>query len=149
MKHEPHAELDAAISKLKAAGLRITQPRIAILKVLLQAGRPKRIDAIHEALGSRCDLVTVYRSLGTLEEIGLVHREYQFSGTTEFSVARDQPVYSIRSRGGDRITELDSSVTASLAASVREVEEMLRARGFKHVSHVVEFFGESPAATAS
>jgi len=56
--------LDQAFEILRAQGLRITRPRIAILTVLIHHNRPSTIDQIHAELkeGS-CDLVTVYRCL--------------------------------------------------------------------------------------
>jgi Fur family ferric uptake transcriptional regulator len=58
--------LDLACARLKAAGLRITQPRIAILDALIKRSLPASIEQIHGDLaGSACDLVTVYRCLAT------------------------------------------------------------------------------------
>jgi len=60
--------LGTAINRLRSSGLRITQPRIAILETMLRFGQPASIEQIHGDLAdSSCDLVTVTvrpRSLG-------------------------------------------------------------------------------------
>ena len=49
---------------LKRSGLRITQPRIALLTSLIKRGRPTSIEQLHGELApGSCDLVTVYLSL--------------------------------------------------------------------------------------
>lgn len=73
--------LDQAIKqaqvRLKQAGLRITRPRMVVLELLLQTRVPMSPYRIHEQLtsaGKKVDVVSVYRVLETLQEIGLVHR---------------------------------------------------------------------------
>lgn len=74
---DAQARLDAACTRLREAGLRITQPRIAIINALIARSRPISIEQIHAELNSKsCDLVTVYRCLGAFEEIGLVRRSF-------------------------------------------------------------------------
>lgn len=67
---------DRCIMALRAAGFRITMPRIAILRVLEESPRALDAQGIHDLLkarGDRVDLVSVYRTLHTLLEVGLVH----------------------------------------------------------------------------
>ena len=77
------AALQIACNRLKTAGLRITQPRIAILEALIKRSLPATIEQIHAELASAsCDLVTVYRCLAAFEELGLVRRCFFHNGTS-------------------------------------------------------------------
>ncbi len=71
---------------LKAIGLRRTAAREAILQLLESAGRPLSHQDIYKRLqriGS-FDRVTVYRTLETLLEAGLLHRIQATNGTWRF-----------------------------------------------------------------
>jgi Fur family ferric uptake transcriptional regulator len=66
-----------ARTMLRAAKLYCTPGRVAILKVLLKAGRPLS----HDQVARRCapghfDKVTIYRTLASLLQVGLVHRVF-------------------------------------------------------------------------
>lgn len=93
---------DKARQILKDAKLYCTEARIAILQVLMEAGRPLRQDQIAErvagfqpttrerdALDARNALnkVTVYRTLESLIEVGLVHRAFTYKRAWYFELA--------------------------------------------------------------
>jgi Fur family ferric uptake transcriptional regulator len=60
---------------LRAAGLRRTAGRIALLQALLSSRRPITHDELMTRVGRRrFDRVTVYRSLQAFVETGLLHR---------------------------------------------------------------------------
>ena len=144
----PKNALAAATARLKAAGLRITQPRLTILAALIKQGRPTSIEAIHDELtrGS-CDLVTVYRCMAAFEEIGVVRRTYFHNGTGLYSLRLDDsPHYHIVSKSTGTVDELDPATALELSAALAAVEEKLRARGYTGVSHLTEFFGTPPPA---
>ncbi len=148
---EPQARLEAACSRLRTAGLRITQPRIAILSVLIGREQPISIEQIHAELNTKsCDLVTVYRCLSAFEDIGLVRRSFFHNGTSLYMLGdRKETAYHIVSKETQDIRELDPDSSAQLAAAIKIVEEKLKAAGYENVSHVVEFFAKSPEAVAS
>jgi len=61
---------------LRRCGLKATRTRLAVLSVLHGAGQPQSTEAIHRAavrLGP-IDLVTVYRTLESFHQAGLVER---------------------------------------------------------------------------
>ena len=70
--------LDAQARKmLKAAKLYCTAGRIAILKVLMEAGKPLSQDQIAQRSGrERFDKVTIYRTLESLLGVGLLHKVF-------------------------------------------------------------------------
>lgn len=83
------AKLDnKARQMLKGAKLYCTQARIAILRALLETARPLRHDQISPGLKERTfNKVTVYRTLESLVEAGLVHRAFTYKRTWYFELA--------------------------------------------------------------
>ncbi len=138
--------VELACSKLKEAGLRITQPRVAILAALIKAGRPTSIDALHGELGPKsCDIVTVYRCMAAFESIGLVRRAFLINGTSLYEINLGDPNrYHVVCKQTNKVEELDTASAAELRRAVQLVEETLRAQGYSDVGHIVEFFGKSP-----
>ncbi|MFA5056911.1 MAG: Fur family transcriptional regulator [Opitutaceae bacterium] len=134
------APLDLACARLKSAGLRITQPRIAILETLINRDSPASIEQIHNELTSdACDLVTVYRCLAVFEELGLVRRCFFHNGTSLYEInLNDSRHYHVVCRSCGKVERIDAALTEG-------VERMLRERGYDQVSHMVEFFGVCPA----
>lgn len=142
--------LNIACARLRAAGLRITQPRVAILNALIKRGRPTTIEQIHDDLekGS-CDLVTVYRCLSAFEDIGLVRRSFYHNGTSLYALSLGEVhPYHVICRDTNQVQEIDVQTTADLRRNVQQIEELLRSRGYNNVTHVVEFFGIAPQGRA-
>jgi len=81
-------QCDRARRMLKDAKLYCTEARIAILQVLMQAARPLRQDQIAEQLTlGALNKVTVYRTLESLIEVGLVHRAFTYRRAWHFELA--------------------------------------------------------------
>ena len=148
--------LQQACARLKAAGLRITQPRIAILEALIRHSLPASLEQLHADLAaasaSSCDLVTVYRCLAAFEELGLVRRCFFLNGTSLYQLSlNDAPAYHVVDKAENTVTPLDEDLAEELQQILRRIEEKLAARGFTQVSHMIEFFGHKsnePAASA-
>ncbi len=138
------APLEIACARLKSAGLRITQPRVAILKTLIEHAGPASIEQIHQGLNTNaCDLVTVYRCLAAFENIGIVRRSFHHSGTSLYQIDRgDSTDYHLICKADNSIRPLSENAVARLTETVRRVEAELRAQGFTNVSHSVEFFAD-------
>ena len=138
--------VELATARLKSAGLRITQPRIAILAELSKSEKPTSIEQLHTELGEgTCDLVTVYRCMAAFEEIGLVRRAFFHNGTALYEINLGQPTrYHVVCKTTDRVEELDAETSLELSRTLGEIEAKLRGRGYVEVGHIVEFFGVSP-----
>jgi Fur family ferric uptake transcriptional regulator len=139
-----------ACARLRSAGLRITQPRIAILNALIKRGQPTTIEQIHDDLeAGSCDLVTVYRCLSAFEDIGIVRRSFYHNGTSLYSMSLGEvhPYHVICKETND-VQEIDANTTAELRKNVAQIEELLKSRGYSNVTHVVEFFGLAPGVSA-
>ncbi|PTX96457.1 transcriptional repressor [Opitutus sp. ER46] len=148
---KPSTPVELATAKLKAAGLRITQPRLAILGAMSKRTQPTSIEQIHEDVGAdNCDLVTVYRCVAAFEEIGVVRRAFFHNGTAMYEMNLGGPArYHVVCKQTNRIEELDDATTEELRKAVEAVQQKLRDRGFTDVEHIVEFFGVAPQAAAT
>jgi Fur family transcriptional regulator, ferric uptake regulator len=83
---------DSILSILKANGLRVTQARIAVLEVLMQQNGPishQQIESKLEAQDSRIDRVTIYRTLHSLTECGILHRIMGIDRSFSYAYKRD------------------------------------------------------------
>ncbi|UCE50652.1 MAG: transcriptional repressor [Phycisphaerales bacterium] len=79
-----------ALDMLKAAKLYSTQGRVAILKRLMKAGRPLSQDQIAQRSGKkRFDKVTIYRTLESLLNVGLVHKVFTDKRAQLFELAHN------------------------------------------------------------
>ncbi len=137
--------LEQAFAQLRGSGLRITQPRIAILSALLSREQPTSIEQIHSDLADgSCDLVTVYRCLAAFEEIGIVRRSFFHNGTSLYEInLSGSNRYHIVSKNTREVQTLDAESTAELRETIERIENRLREKGYTEVNHVVEFFAES------
>lgn len=140
--------VELATARLKSAGLRITQPRVALLGALSKRAQPTSIEQLHEDVGAEnCDLVTVYRCMAAFEEIGLVRRAFFHNGTALYEINLGQPTrYHVVCKATNRVDELESDVSEDLRRAIEVVQEKLRQRGYGDVGHIVEFFGVAPQA---
>jgi Fur family transcriptional regulator, zinc uptake regulator len=65
-----------ALKELRASGYRITMPRVQVIRALADTMKALSAYAIHEKIissGGKIDVVSVYRILATLQEVGLIH----------------------------------------------------------------------------
>lgn len=138
--------VERACTRLRQSGLRITEPRKAILRALARRSQPASIEQLHADLAdASCDLVTVYRCLAAFQDLGLVRRSYFESGTSLYQLQLDGgPVYHVVTRDGGVIEQIDAALAAELNITVAKIEEQLKARGYTGVTHLVEFFANAP-----
>jgi Fur family transcriptional regulator, ferric uptake regulator len=79
---------DQAREMLRDCKLYCTEARIAVLRALMQAPRPLRQNQIAEYLASKTlNKVTIYRTLESLIEVGLVHRAFMQKRAWHFELA--------------------------------------------------------------
>lgn len=135
----PESALVVARDRIRQARMRITKPRLAIIESLQRHEGPVSIERIHQELGAKvCDLVTVYRCLAAFEQLGLVRRSYLHNGTCLYELTLGSPRhYHIVCKSCGATDRVDYF-------PVEGVERMLQERGYRQISHVVEFFGVCP-----
>lgn len=89
MKSKSNLEKKAK-DMLKSASLYCTKSRIAILMVLMKAKSPLNQDQIsQQSAGTHFDKVTIYRTLESLLEVGLVHKAFTAERTWHFELAHN------------------------------------------------------------
>ena len=138
-----HPDLAELAGRLRKRDVKLTRPRRAVLAALRTQHRPLAIKEIFANLApGECDLASVYRSIRTLESAGVV-KAYQFGD----GVQR----YELLAEGDDGhhhhlICIRCASVTEIGECELREIELRLAAsKGFRAVTHRLEFFGVCPA----
>ncbi len=133
------AELLAhALELLAQSTLRITGPRRAMLEVLAREHGPFTIEEIHAKLAvGTCDLVTLYRSLAALEELGIVRRCDFGDGAQRFEIGGNHHHHIICRR-------CHSVQVVEAECLVEPLEQAAREAGFSKVSHALEIFGICP-----
>jgi Fur family transcriptional regulator, ferric uptake regulator len=73
---------------LDSVKLKRTEPRRMVLEVLLKATQPQMADEIVSAIGKAGpNRVTVYRTLESMVETGIVHRAFVAEGSQHFEMA--------------------------------------------------------------
>jgi Fur family transcriptional regulator, zinc uptake regulator len=74
---EARAYEEHSLRELRHAGYRITMPRVQVIRALADTTKALSAYAIHEKIingGGKIDVVSVYRILSTLQEVGLIHK---------------------------------------------------------------------------
>jgi len=135
---------DVALRRMKEKSLRVTAPRQALLRVLDEARRPLSAEEIHTLAGDgTLDLVTVYRSLGALEEAGIVQRHPLERGRSLYALpAPGHHHHHVICRRCGRLDRLPGCDTGA-------VEAAARAKGYGDLTHVLEIYGVCPACAAA
>jgi Fe2+ or Zn2+ uptake regulation protein len=132
---------DYALHELRQAGYRITMPRVQVIRALADTSYALSAYAIHEKIissGGKIDVVSVYRILATLVEVGLIHKIGMVDG---YFPARVHDAAGKRSgvlvdETTDNITELDLPQTL-----VDAIHEIASGHGFETTGFLVEIKG--------
>ena len=130
------------VERLRSRARRLTGPRQAILALLRRQSHPLTVREIHAALAdSRCDLATIYRSIGMLQEMDLVKRFDFGDGVARFELVgacgHEHHHHLVCNECG-KIVEIEECFPETLET------EIARRNGFKGVTHRLEFFGTCP-----
>lgn len=138
---------DSADDLLKAQGLKVTEQRRKILNFLIHNHGPFTVEELAVKLkGEGFDLATIYRSMGTFEEAGLVEKRLFGDGPARFEV-----VHGGECAHGDHehhhhlmctvcknIIRLDMCIPPE---TLKVVED----QGYAQLKHHLEFSGICPA----
>lgn len=124
--------------RLKEAGLRLTEPRRIILRILAETDdHPDATEIHHRAakMDARISLATVYRTLKMLEETGTVDRHAFGGGPARFEQAdRAHHDHLIDVETGD--------VIEFTSPRIEELQrEIARELGYDIVDHRLELYG--------
>lgn len=109
-------------ARLRAAGLRSTGQRRAVLAAMAQL-RHATVDELAAALhqtAPELSLSTVYRTLETLSEVGLVRHAHLHHGSPTYHEVDEEPHLHLVCRGCGAVGELPTEVAAGLADEARD-----------------------------
>jgi Fur family ferric uptake transcriptional regulator len=136
--------IEAAVLRMKEKAMRVTSPRLAMLKVLAAAKHPLSAEQVHEAAGDdKLDLVTIYRSLGAMDDAGIVQRHPLERGRSLYAlVTPGHHHHHVICRRCGRIDRLPGCDTSRLEAAART-------KGYAELTHIMEIYGICPACTQS
>lgn len=143
---EAKAYEEHSLRQLRAAGFRITMPRVQVIRALADTPKALSAYAIHEKIissGGKIDVVSVYRILSTLQEVGLIHHIGVVDG---YFPCRMESCHGKRSEvlvceeTGD-VTELSLPIDV-----IEAIERQTRERGFEPGTIKVEITGSRERA---
>ena len=137
---------DHSLRELRAAGYRITMPRVQVIRALADTQKALSAYAIHEKIisgGGKIDVVSVYRILSTLQEVGLIHHIGVVDG---YFPCRLENCHGKRSEV--MVCEETGDVTELLlpADVIESIERQIRALGFEPSTIKVEITGAERAS---
>ena len=140
------ASLEGMARALRQAGYRLTQPRLAVLQVLQEHNgylSPAEIYKRGRALYSSLGLVTVYRTLETLDELGLVRRVHGRGNCHGYARANS-------ARGHYLVCHCCGQVVEFPCEGMEGVIEAVQQRsGFAIEEHLLELVGLCPACQSN
>lgn len=124
---------------MQSLGHRVTAPRRAMLAILTSEHGPFSAGELHRKMGRKgCDVVTVYRSLQAMEEIGVLRRCDFGDGVYRYEFnAGEHHHHHIICRMCRSVETLDLCMAESL-------ERLARDKGYRNVTHTLEVFGVCP-----
>ncbi|WP_373354644.1 Fur family transcriptional regulator [Pseudoroseicyclus sp. CXY001] len=128
---------DAHDDALRAAGLRVTRQRRAIMAALMSADDHPDVPELHRRVRAEeptVSLATVYRTLAALSKKGVVQR-LSFEGEPARFETSDAPHH-------DHIVDLDTgAVIEFVSPEIERLQrEIARRHGYEIVSHKLELY---------
>jgi Fur family transcriptional regulator, ferric uptake regulator len=132
------ALLNPWLAKLQAGGYRITTPLKVIAGLLVTASRalgPVEIYDLGRQQYPRMGLVTVYRALEKLEELGLVQRVHQASGCHAYLRAANGHEHILLCMNCGRVEYFSGDDLTGL------MEKVARQSGFRIHEHWLQLHG--------
>ena len=126
------------LEKCIQAGLRMTNQRASIVKVLEQSTDHPDADLLYRRaheIDPTISLATIYRTLGIFEKAGLVQKVDVGDGKSHYEVARQDHEHLVDIENG-QIHEFKSDELTSLLVQIADK------MGFELTSHRLEVYGK-------
>jgi Fur family transcriptional regulator, ferric uptake regulator len=138
----PPPPLVTALQRMQESGYRLTRPRRAVAQALLEAQdwlRPEEVWARGRIHCQTLGLVTVYRTLAVLEDLGLARRIHLESGCHGYAPAGLQHGHHLVCLACHQVVEFKGG--EDLAPLIRQIS---RKTGFVVEDHLLELTGRCP-----
>jgi Fur family ferric uptake transcriptional regulator len=116
-------DLQRLIDRARHCGLRITRQRAIILQALCELKGHAGAEAVYDRVilhRRDVDLSTVYRTLDTLHNAGIVSRTDLGRGCAEYEIIGEQPHHHLVCQHCGRMIELDDAYLAPIAENIRQ-----------------------------
>lgn len=130
-----------ALQKLQESGLKVTQPRSMIVRLLSKSKKALSPYEMKELLAKKkikADVVTIYRVLEILEKLGLIHKVLAFNGY----IACETPTLSQKSCHHYLLCERCHEVNEVKGEDLSCLEKKItQTHLFEIRSHYLEFMG--------
>lgn len=122
---------------LKTQGARLTLSRKLILDAALKAKKPFSAESLANVLKNQTDPATIYRNLTFFNEIGLISR---------VDIGGEIAIYEISAKDQSHhhhyfVCRTCGKTETLEACSVANVELALKKKGFRNLTHRLEFTG--------
>ena len=129
---------DSLIARIEAQGLRMTDQRRTIARVIAESQDHPDVEELHNraaAIDPRISIATVYRTVKLLEESGLLERHEFGDGRARFEDSqRDHHDHLIDMHTGEVIEFVDPEI--------EELQERIAAKlGYRLMGHRLELYG--------
>jgi Fur family ferric uptake transcriptional regulator len=127
---------------LRQAGYRLTQPRLAVLQVLQEDNgylSPTEIHELGRVIYPSLGLVTVYRTLEMLDELGLARRVHGQGNCHGYARANSARGHYLVCHQCGQVTEFPCEGMEGV------IEAVQRRSGFTVEEHLLELVGLCPA----
>lgn len=129
--------------------VKITRQREKIIECLMGTSQPQTAEVIMAKLKQRkepgkCDLVTIYRTLHQFEKIKVVQKSFFSENSAQYclnDLDDHHHHHHFLCNKCQKITEIDSCF---LDGQLKQLEK----KGFRNISHRLEFFGVCPHCAA-
>jgi Fe2+ or Zn2+ uptake regulation protein len=118
---------------LKEHKLSITQKRISILEALDTASEPVTIDDLKKSIGKDIDVSTLYRSLKTLVDVGIIYQTDFREGVSYFEFQKDHHHHITCTECKSR-TSIDICIGDNFS-------RLAQKKGYTVTNHIFELFG--------
>jgi Fur family ferric uptake transcriptional regulator len=128
-------------AKLQRAGYRLTEPRLAVLRVLRESAERLSYEELHQRARGICPrigLVTVYRTIELFEALGMVRRVHAEPGCHGWALA-GQNHHHVVCQECQHVVEFPCPGLEQLVAQVEQET------GYRIQGHLLELAGVCPA----
>ena len=135
-------ELEKVFLELKKNHLKLTEPRKVIIEALHENHGPFSVEEIHQRFAkTSCDLATVYRTVTSLENARLLKRCEFGDGIARYEWLDQDAAHHHHHLICIECKKVELVEECELESSM---DRVAKKRGFKNVSHLLEFFGVCP-----
>lgn len=136
--------------RLRDRDVRYTAGRRMVVTALSRADGPRSAAELHDQIGAEVPLSSLYRTLATLEEAGILAPHFGTRGITRYELAewlRGHHHHLICVECGS-VDDID--IAQPFEAQVRElVDQIARTAGFSPTDHALEIEGRCARCEAS